>query len=74
MEAHGWHSAEVIATAAQIPRAGMIFNHFPLEWRTHTAPLLQPLSGAFAAGITGLETLKTLRYLVYANWAERCEP
>lgn len=74
MKAHGWRSAEVITSAYHLPRAGLIFNRLPLEWRGHAAPSLQPQSSAGMSAVSVLETLKTMRYLLYADWAERCEP
>jgi len=73
MQAHGWHSAEIVTSAYHLPRAGLIFSHTPLNWRLHAAPPLRP--GASDSGIdSALEIVKTMRYLVYASWAERCEP
>ena len=74
MKAHGWGSAEVVSSAVHLPRAGIIFNRLPLAWRTHAAPSLEPESAVDRGAATALEDLKTVRYLVYANWAERCEP
>ena len=74
MKAHGWGSAEVVSSAAHLPRAGIIFDRLPLAWRTHAAPSLEPESAVDRGAATLLEDLKTVRYLVYANWAERCEP
>ena len=74
MESHGWHSAEGISSASHLPRAGVIFNQLPLEWRTHAAPPVQhefPLVSEYAVA---LETLKTVRYLLWAGRTERCEP
>jgi len=69
MQAHGWRSAEVISSDSHLPRAGLIFSREPLEWRVHAAPSLEPESGA---GQGTMEILKTMRYLVYARWAEKC--
>jgi uncharacterized SAM-binding protein YcdF (DUF218 family) len=74
MKNHGWHSAEVVATAPQLPRAGLIFNSGPLEWSTHTAPPLTPVTTAYEGAIAAVEVLKTARYLIWARWADRCEP
>jgi uncharacterized SAM-binding protein YcdF (DUF218 family) len=74
MKAHGWGSAEVVSSAVHLPRAGIIFSHMPLEWRTHAAPSLEPESAAYRGAAAMLEDLKTVRYLVYADWAERCAP
>jgi uncharacterized SAM-binding protein YcdF (DUF218 family) len=38
MESHGWHSAEVVSSPSHLPRASLIFRHFPIEWRMHAAP------------------------------------
>lgn len=73
MKSHGWRSAEVVSSAYHLPRAGLIFSHSSLEWRTHAAPSLEP-GDAGSTGVAALETLKTIRYLIYANWAESCEP
>ncbi len=74
MKAHGWRSAEVIAGAAHLPRAGMIFSHTGLDWRAHAAPSLEPASSGHGALFYGSEVLKTARYLLYAQWAETCSP
>jgi uncharacterized SAM-binding protein YcdF (DUF218 family) len=74
MKAHGWRSAEVISEAYHLPRAGIIFSHLPLEWRTHAAPPVQAESEASATATAGLEILKTTRYLVWARQWKRCEP
>ena len=74
MKAHGWRSAEVISTASHLPRAAIIFSEMPLEWRTHAAPPLEPGSASAPWAASAIEDLKTLRYLVWARWRERCEP
>lgn len=73
MKARGWHSAEVVSAESHLPRAGLIFSRLPLDWRSHAAPPLEPESGP-SYGEAALEVLKTVRYLIYANWAERCSP
>ncbi len=67
---HGWRSAEVVSSAYHLPRASMIFSRTPLQWRMHAASAWE----AGSEGTPGFEILKTIRYLVYANWAERCNP
>ena len=78
MNAHGWRSAEVISSASHLPRAGIIFSELPLEWRTHAAPPLEPESAPEPAdrpwAVTSGEILKTVRYLVWSRWRERCQP
>jgi uncharacterized SAM-binding protein YcdF (DUF218 family) len=74
MKAHGWQSAEVVTSASHLPRAGLIFNRLPIEWRGHAAPPLEPQSTESIGASAVLETLKILRYLTYADWAEHCEP
>ncbi|MGO9436837.1 MAG: YdcF family protein [Terracidiphilus sp.] len=74
MQAHGWRSAEVVSSAAHLPRTSMIFSRLPVLWRTHAAPPLAPQSPFFSAMTSILETLKTVRYLIYASWEERCTP
>ncbi len=74
MKAHGWTSAEIVSSPSHLPRAGTIFNRLPIQWRAHPAPPLEAPSTFRAASSSALEVLKTLRYLVYANWAETCSP
>ncbi len=74
MKAHGWRSAEVVSEAGHLRRAGLILSRLPLEWRTHAAPPLEPESGAYRTAFAALETLKTVRYLVWTRQNERCEP
>jgi uncharacterized SAM-binding protein YcdF (DUF218 family) len=74
MKAHAWQSAEVISNAAHLPRAGLIFSRLPITWRTHAVPSLVPASSFTTRNASAEEILKTLRYLVYANWADRCSP
>ena len=74
IKAHGWRSAEVVSSASHLPRAGIIFSSLPLEWRTHAAPPLEPKSAAYPWAAASVETLKTVRYLIWARWTESCEP
>ena len=78
MNAHGWRSAEVISSASHLPRAGIIFSELPLEWRTHAAPPLEPKPAmepaAYPWVVASVETLKTVRYLVWSRWRESCQP
>jgi uncharacterized SAM-binding protein YcdF (DUF218 family) len=74
MKAHGWRSAEVISNNSHLPRAGLIFSRLPIDWRLHAAPSLEPEITSPVRAAVALEVLKTLRYLVYAQWAERCAP
>jgi uncharacterized SAM-binding protein YcdF (DUF218 family) len=74
MQDHGWHSAEVVSSAFHLPRAGLIFKRLPIEWRAHAAPSIPPWSPAHQAAVSTVETLKTVRYLVWTNWFEHCEP
>lgn len=72
MRDHKWHSAEVVSSEYHLPRASLIFGRTGLEWRMHAAaPMQQEKSESGEA--SALEVLKTMRYLVYADWAERCE-
>jgi DUF218 domain len=77
MKSHGWHSAEVVSSAAHLPRVSLILNHLPpdwrLEWRTHAAPSLSPDSAANNIASASVETLKTMRYLIWARFADHCE-
>ncbi len=71
MQLHGWHSAEVISSAAHLPRAAMIFSREPIEWRMHAAPAGM-MPGWYSGGAELVETLKTVRYLLWARWMENC--
>lgn len=74
MKEHGWHTAEVVSSAEQLPRAGLILSHAPIEWRVHTAPPLAPPSDFMEKARTALEILKTMRYVLYAGRTESCSP
>lgn len=72
MRSHGWESAEVITSPYQLPRAAMIFGRLPIKFRTEEAPPIGPEPGWFTAGMTTLEILKTVHYLVWSRQAEPC--
>jgi uncharacterized SAM-binding protein YcdF (DUF218 family) len=74
MKVHGWRSAEVVSSASHLPRAGIIFNELPLLWRSHAAPPLEPESAAGLGAAAFVEDLKTVRYMIWSRWMERCEP
>ncbi|MDE3201995.1 MAG: YdcF family protein [Acidobacteriota bacterium] len=74
MKEHGWKSAEVVSSAGHLPRAAMIFEKTGIDWRTHAAPPLEPESGLYKTAVSVVETIKTMRYLIYAQWAEKCTP
>ena len=74
MKAHGWQSAEVVSSDWHLPRAALIFNALPIQWRTHAAPTLTPQSPAYLNALAAVEVFKTARYLVWARWADSCTP
>ena len=74
MNQHGWRSAEVVSSSWHLKRAALIFSHTPIEFAMHAAPSLEPDSGMRDLGWTLSETLKTVRYLVWARQMEKCEP
>jgi len=37
MEAHGWHSAEIVSSPSHLPRTALILAHYHFAWRTHSA-------------------------------------
>jgi uncharacterized SAM-binding protein YcdF (DUF218 family) len=74
MKRHGWHSAEVVSSASHLPRAGLIFSDLPVEWRTHPAAPLDRESTLDGSADIAMETLKTLRYLVWTRWVDNCAP
>jgi uncharacterized SAM-binding protein YcdF (DUF218 family) len=79
MKQNGWRSAEVITSKYHLPRAGIIFNHLPhelaIDWRGHGAPAFGPdPEPAPGWAVTTSEVTKTVRYLLYASWADSCSP
>ncbi len=74
MKAHGWGSAEVVSSKWHVERAGLIFSRMPIAWRMRVAPPLEPQAGWYEDAVALKETLKTVRYLVWARPMERCEP
>jgi uncharacterized SAM-binding protein YcdF (DUF218 family) len=78
MQAHNWRSAEIVASPEHLPRAALIFSALALpvqtlQWSTHAAPpAAMPL--AYQLAFKVVEVLKTARYLIWARWADRCEP
>lgn len=74
MKEHGWRSAEIVSSSSHLPRAAMIFDQQPIVWRSHAAPAVEPESPIDSTTATLIETVKTVRYLTYASWADRCQP
>jgi uncharacterized SAM-binding protein YcdF (DUF218 family) len=72
MKQHGWHSAEVISNGWHLQRSALIFSHFPIDWAMHAAPSLAPQSELENVGRAASETLKTVRYLLWARQMEKC--
>jgi uncharacterized SAM-binding protein YcdF (DUF218 family) len=60
MKQHGWHSAEVVSNWSHLPRAALILRHYPMQWRTHVAPMAWYLE-ALAAPRDWSEALYSLR-------------
>ena len=73
MRDHDWRSAEVISNQSHLPRAGLILNDLPIEWRTHAATPLTPGASALESGAPPVEVIKTLHYLLWSRWAESCK-
>ena len=74
MKDRGWNSAEVIANPAHLLRAAMIFSQFPIEWRMHAAPRMEPESPAGQAAEALWEDAKAAHYLVWGRWMQNCRP
>ncbi|HEY1579841.1 MAG TPA: YdcF family protein [Terracidiphilus sp.] len=72
MKEHGWRSAEIVTSGYHLPRASMIFGRTSLEWRLRAADSL-PGADSGGSSTSALELLKTVQYLVWADWAESCE-
>jgi uncharacterized SAM-binding protein YcdF (DUF218 family) len=71
MNQHGWRSAEVVSNAWHLQRAALIFSHTDIEWSMHASPSLEAGSHDRARAFS--ETLKTVRYLLWARQMEKCE-
>jgi uncharacterized SAM-binding protein YcdF (DUF218 family) len=74
LEDHQGRTAEVVAEAAHMPRAALIFSRLPIDFRMHAAPPLQPRSFLYHWSRTLTEVLKTARYLVWARWVVPWQP
>lgn len=72
MRAHGWKSAEIIATGVRLPRSAYIFHRYPIEWAMHAAPDLPGTSSARRWVQGEIEILKTIRLLGFAQILDRC--
>ncbi len=72
LQTHGWTSAEVISGESHLPRAALIFSRYSMQYRMHAAPPMAPATPAGRQEANGLETLKTIYYLIYSSWAEPC--
>jgi len=71
---HGLRSAEIVSSVSHLPRAALIFNRLPMEWRTHAAPALTAYAANADRAAEAVEILKTVRYLVWGRWMEGCTP
>lgn len=71
---HGWNSAEIISSPSHLPRAGLIFSSLPIGWHTHAAPMLGGGWRERSGLDETLETIKTVRFLLWARLTERCQP
>ena len=65
MKSHGWHSAEVVSSPSHLPRASLIFRHFPVEWRMHASPWPATYRSARIWGVYSAEALYTSRLRVF---------
>lgn len=72
MNQHGWRSAEVVTSDFHLKRSAIIFSHTPIEFKMHGAPSLE--AGSHDSGHAFSETIKTVRYLLWARQMEKCEP
>ncbi len=61
MRAHGWRSAEVVSSHSHLPRASLIFAHFPISWRMHAAPWPSSYGWFRKASIEWYEAVDTAR-------------
>jgi uncharacterized SAM-binding protein YcdF (DUF218 family) len=61
MQEHSWYSAEVVSSDGHLPRASLIFAHFPIAWRMHAAPWPQQYGLLHRAAIEWYEAADTAR-------------
>ena len=63
MQARGWTSAEVVSSPSHLARASLIFERFPIEFRTHAAPDAPEMGRLYpmAAYVREIEYTDTLR-------------
>lgn len=63
MQAHHWNTAEVVSSASHLPRASLIFQHFPIQYEMHAAPRSPQISRLYdtAAYIYEIRYADTLR-------------
>ena len=71
MQKHGWKSAEIVTTPAHLPRAALIFDRLPMDWRAHAAPATENSASCLPVSI---EILKTAHYLFWSRWTETLQP
>jgi len=69
---HGWNAAEVITSPTHLPRAALVFGQLPIDWQVHAAEPLTPPGPIPSSAGEALETLKTMRFLVWARLTEQC--
>jgi uncharacterized SAM-binding protein YcdF (DUF218 family) len=74
MQRSAWKSAEVVTVPGHLPRAGMIFDRLPVEWRMHPAPPLAEDGPLYRTVVELLEDYKTARYLLWSRWTEEWQP
>lgn len=74
MKGQGWRSAEVVSSPSHLPRASLIFRHFPIETRMHAAPWPEKYSWAFRALIYWREAMLTSRLRVVGFTPNRFLP
>jgi uncharacterized SAM-binding protein YcdF (DUF218 family) len=65
MQARGWRSAEVVSSPSHLPRASLIFRHFPIEWRMHAAPWPPAYRESHIWGVYAAEAVYSSRLRVF---------
>jgi uncharacterized SAM-binding protein YcdF (DUF218 family) len=65
MQAHGWHSAEVISSPSHLRRASLIFKQFPIQWRMHAAHWPASYGNSYIWGIYTAEALYSARLRLF---------
>jgi uncharacterized SAM-binding protein YcdF (DUF218 family) len=75
MEAHGWHTTEVISSPYHLPRTALILQHYPqLKWELHAAHWPPDYGPLKRLQLDWNEALTTFRIRLYGFRSSRYLP